>query len=163
VKWNGRLTRTAGLTTSTGRALLAVECVVSLSTPLLRLRKARDMVETLLHEMIHAYLSVTRKGDGESSHGPLFMAYMYQINARTGFNLTVRHSFHDEVNHYLNQHIWRCDGICKSLRPKYGYIRRARDRAPAPSDFGWKRHAAECGGTYHKVPIESVPDFILGK
>ena len=35
-------------------------CSIGMSTPLLKLRPRKDMVETLLHEMIHAYLFVTQ-------------------------------------------------------------------------------------------------------
>ena len=35
-------------------------CVIRLSEPLLKLRPVKDLKETLLHEMIHAYIFLNR-------------------------------------------------------------------------------------------------------
>ena len=71
-----------------------------MSTPLLKLRPRKDMVETLLHEMIHAYLFVTQNNRDRDGHGPEFHKHMYRINNETGTNISVYHNFHDEVNLY---------------------------------------------------------------
>jgi hypothetical protein len=44
--------------------------LIRLSVPLLKLRPRKDLVETLLHEMIHAYLFVTDGDDDHDGHGP---------------------------------------------------------------------------------------------
>ncbi len=44
--------------------------MIRLSVPLLKLRPRKDLVETLLHEMIHAYLFVTDGDDDHDGHGP---------------------------------------------------------------------------------------------
>lgn len=70
---------------------------IRLSLPLLKLRPRRDLVETLLHEMIHAYLFVTDGDDDHDGHGPAFHEHMYRINREAGTKISVYHTFHDEV------------------------------------------------------------------
>lgn len=59
-------------------------CSITLSEPLLKLRPRKDLVETLLHEMIHAYLFVTNNNQDRDGHGPEFHKHMYRINAEAG-------------------------------------------------------------------------------
>lgn len=108
------------------------------------------MVETLLHEMIHAYLFVTQNNRDRDGHGPEFHKHMYRINAATGASISVYHSFHDEVALY-KQHWWRCNGPCTKRPPFYGFVKRAMNRAPGPNDRWWAQHTASCGGTFVKV------------
>lgn len=76
LKWSSnRMTSTAGLCSWSPRTNFAV---IKLSKPLLTLRSRGDLVETLLHEMIHAYLFVTREDDNHESHGPKFHYHMYR-------------------------------------------------------------------------------------
>ena len=56
VKWSPRMTLCAGVCSYQYRSGF---CSIRLSVPLLKLRPRKDLVETLLHEMIHAYLFVT--------------------------------------------------------------------------------------------------------
>ena len=65
-------------------------CSISLSVPLLKLRPRKDLVETLIHEMIHAYLFVTNNNRDRDGHGPEFQYHMNRINQETGTNITVR-------------------------------------------------------------------------
>ena len=58
VKWSPRMTLCAGVCSYQYRSGF---CSIRLSVPLLKLRPRKDFVETLLHEMIHAYLFVTGK------------------------------------------------------------------------------------------------------
>lgn len=48
------------------------------------------MFQTLLHEMIHAYLFVTNNDKDREGHGPEFCKHMHRINRLTGANITVR-------------------------------------------------------------------------
>lgn len=64
-------------------------CTVSLSKPLLSLRPRKDLVETLLHEMIHAYLFVTQNNKDRDGHGPEFQKHMHRINSEAKTNITV--------------------------------------------------------------------------
>ncbi|NXX94262.1 SPRTN protein, partial [Centropus bengalensis] len=125
-------------------------CSIRLSEPLLKLRPRKDLVETLLHEMIHALLFVTNNDNDRESHGPEFCRHMRRINRLTGANVTIYHSFHEEVDLY-RQHWWRCNGPCQYRKPYYGYVKRSVNRAPSSRDFWWAEHRATCGGTFKKV------------
>ena len=110
VRWTKRMTLCAGTCKYEGFG----SSTISLSEPLLKFRTSNELKETLLHEMIHAYLFITDpescKIDG--GHGPPFVKIMLNINEITGLNLTVYHNFKDEVE-YHRQHVWRCDGRCR--------------------------------------------------
>ncbi|XP_066148547.1 DNA-dependent metalloprotease SPRTN [Euwallacea fornicatus] len=147
VSWSKRMTTCAGVCSYQGRGGL---CSITLSEPLLKLRPRKDLVETLLHEMIHAYLFVTNNNRDRDGHGPEFHSHMYRINAETGTNITVYHDFHDEVRLY-QQHWWRCNGPCQHWHPYFGTVRRATNRPPGPNDRWWNDHLNKCGGNFVKV------------
>uniref|UniRef100_A0A672FB89 SprT-like N-terminal domain n=1 Tax=Salarias fasciatus TaxID=181472 RepID=A0A672FB89_SALFA len=147
VKWSPRMTLCAGVCSYEGRGGL---CSIRLSEPLLKLRPRKDLVETLLHEMIHALLFVTQNNRDRDGHGPEFCKHMNRINQASGTRITIYHSFHDEVDVY-RQHWWRCDGPCRTRRPYYGWVKRAMNRAPSRLDPWWEEHRLTCGGSYTKV------------
>uniref|UniRef100_A0A1A8C865 DNA-dependent metalloprotease SPRTN n=2 Tax=Nothobranchius kadleci TaxID=1051664 RepID=A0A1A8C865_NOTKA len=147
VKWSPRMTLCAGVCSYEGRGGL---CSIRLSEPLLKLRPRKDLVETLLHEMIHALLFVTQNNRDREGHGPEFCKHMNRINKASGTKITIYHSFHDEVDVY-RQHWWRCNGPCQSRRPFFGYVKRAINRAPSSLDPWWEDHQRTCGGTYTKI------------
>ncbi|KAI4470043.1 hypothetical protein MML48_1g18655 [Holotrichia oblita] len=147
VSWSKKMTSCAGVCSYQGRGGM---CTITLSEPLLKLRPRKDLVETLLHEMIHAYLFVTHNNRDRDGHGPEFHKHMFRINKEAGTNITVYHSFHDEVRLY-QQHWWRCNGPCQTRKPYFGMVRRATNRAPGPYDRWWSEHARTCGGTFIKV------------
>ncbi|KAK2722283.1 hypothetical protein QYM36_002720 [Artemia franciscana] len=125
-------------------------CCINLSLPLLKLRPKKDLVDTLLHEMIHAYLFVLFKSTVHAGHGPEFQMHMHRINALAGTNITIYHSFHAEMSLY-KQHWWLCTGTCNKRPPYFGYVKRSMNRAPGPNDLWWKRHKATCSGVFVKV------------
>ncbi|KRY54456.1 SprT-like domain-containing protein Spartan, partial [Trichinella britovi] len=147
VRWSSRMTLCAGVCSYEGKYGL---CSIRLSQPLLKYRPRKDLVETLLHEMIHAYLFVTEGNRDRDGHGPAFQKHMHRINSTAGTNITIYHNFHDEVNVH-RQHWWRCNGKCRYRRPFYGWVKRATNRAPGPYDFWWAEHKNSCGGTFEKV------------
>ncbi|XP_018929933.2 DNA-dependent metalloprotease SPRTN-like [Cyprinus carpio] len=147
VKWSPRMTLCAGVCSYEGRGGL---CSIRLSAPLLKLRPRRDLVQTLLHEMIHALLFVTQNNRDRDGHGPEFCKHMDRINQASGANITIYHSFHDEVDVY-RQHWWRCNGPCQNRRPFFGYVKRAMNRPPSARDPWWAEHQKTCGGTYTKI------------
>lgn len=100
--------------------------------------------------MIHAYLFVQNIREPNGGHGPNFKKMMTDINKVAGTNITVYHTFHDEVAVYQT-HIWRCNGICQHRKPFYGWVKRTRNLAPGPRDFWWAKHHETCGGTFQKV------------
>lgn len=147
VRWSPRMTLCAGLCCYEGRGGL---CSIRLSKPLLQLRPRKDLVETLLHEMIHALLFVTDNNKDHDGHGPEFCKHMYRINKETGTNITIYHNFHDEVDQ-LRQHWWRCQGSCRTKPPYFGFVKRSMNRAPSPRDTWWSKHQMTCAGNYIKV------------
>ncbi|XP_063299458.1 DNA-dependent metalloprotease SPRTN [Pelobates fuscus] len=147
VKWSTRMTLCAGVCSYEGRGGL---CSIRLSEPLLKLRPRKDLVETLLHEMIHALLFVTYNNKDHDSHGPEFCKHMKRINCLTGANISVYHNFHDEVDEY-RKHWWLCNGPCQARKPYFGYVKRAMNRAPSALDPWWSDHQRTCGGTFIKV------------
>ncbi|KAM4712590.1 DNA-dependent metalloprotease SPRTN [Anableps anableps] len=147
VKWSPRMTLCAGVCSYEGRGGL---CSIRLSEPLLKLRPRKDLVETLLHEMIHALLFVTQNNRDRDGHGPEFCKHMNRINKASGTKITIYHSFHDEVDVY-RQHWWRCSGPCQNRKPYFGFVKRAMNRAPSSLDPWWEDHQRTCGGTYTKV------------
>ncbi|XP_006902949.1 PREDICTED: sprT-like domain-containing protein Spartan [Elephantulus edwardii] len=157
VKWSMRMTLCAGICSYEGRGGM---CSIRLSEPLLKLRPRKDLVETLLHEMIHAYLFVTNNDKDREGHGPEFCKHMHRINRLTGANITVYHTFHDEVDEY-RRHWWRCNGPCQYQKPFYGYVKRAINRAPSAHDYWWAEHQRTCGGTY--VKIKEPENYSKGK
>ncbi|KAK0096087.1 hypothetical protein PV326_006501 [Microctonus aethiopoides] len=147
VRWSQRMTTCAGTCSFHPRNR---ECVIALSAPLLKLRPRKDLVETLLHEMIHGYLFLTNNNRDRDGHGPEFCKHMDRINRDAGTNITIYHTFHDEVRLY-QQHWWRCNGPCQNRPPYFGTVRRAMNRAPGPSDFWFNSHQLSCGGVFIKV------------
>lgn len=124
--------------------------IIRLSEPLLKLRSRKDLVETLLHEMIHAWNFVRGVLEENGGHGQNFLAKMHEINRQAGTNISVYHTFRDEVEIY-KKHWWRCDGACKNRGPFYGFVKRTSNRAPGPNDRWWSSHQSSCGGTFVKV------------
>jgi len=162
LSWSPQMTSTAGLCAWNPRTHF---CSIRLSLPLLKLRSRRDLVETLLHEMIHGFLFVTKEDDNHESHGDKFHYHMFRINQMTGARISVYHTFTNEVRSYQN-HVWKCDGPCQNRPPYFGIVRRAMNRQPSPHDTWWKQHQETCGGTYHKIAEpdpKSKPKSLLEK
>ena len=139
---------------------LGTFCVVRLSKPLLQYRSLKELLETLLHEMIHAFLFVTKtrhtRNDGIDGHGPDFIKKMVEINEVTGFKLSVYHTFSEEVDQ-ARKHVWLCNGrVCPKKPPYFGVVQRARNMPPGPQDWWFAKHNAMCGGRYIKV-LEPEP------
>ncbi|KAL6061367.1 Protein with SprT-like domain at the N terminus [Balamuthia mandrillaris] len=146
VKWSKRMTLCAGLCTFEGKGGL---CCVKLSEPLLKFRPRSDLISTLLHEMIHAFLFITVQERDRDAHGPSFQWHMQRINKEANTNITIYHSFHNEVD-YHRVHWWRCSH-CHHI------LKRSMNRPPRPSDPWWPRHQRLCGGTYTKIREPAGP------
>ncbi|CDU20188.1 hypothetical protein YYC_00409 [Plasmodium yoelii 17X] len=147
VKWSNKMKLCAGICIFKKSGY----CCIRLSLPLLKLRKIREYKETLLHEMIHAFLFLNqKKSDKNDGHGPEFKKHMYRINKLTGLNISIYHSFHDEVHFYRN-HVWRCTGICRKYPPHFGYIKRSMNRPPGPKEKWWRSHSTYCSGKFVKI------------
>jgi hypothetical protein len=128
---------------------------LKLSTPLLQYRPRFDTINTLLHEAIHAYFFITTswrhsRGDDGTGHGAGFQLLSDAINNHGNYEVTIYHTFHDEVESYRT-HVWQCDGPCKTQPPYFGLVKRSMNRAPGKGDSWWARHETECGGAYTKI------------
>jgi predicted SprT family Zn-dependent metalloprotease len=147
LEWSKRMTTCAGIFYAKHH-----EYVIRLSEPLLKFRAIKEVKETLLHEMIHAWVQIENldQSDDQSGHGYNFKSKMYEVNKSTGFNITVYHTFHDEVD-YHKKHVWRCDGQCQKKAPYFGLVKRAMNRAPGKNDFWWQNHEETCGGKFTKI------------
>jgi len=147
IQWSKKMTVCAGLCRYE-KGL----CSISLSEPLLKLRPRKDLVETILHEMIHAYLFLTNNKNhrDRDGHGSEFCKHMYRINVSAGTQISIYHNFHEEVKLY-KQHWWKCNGPCKHNKPFYGYVKRSINRPPGPNDTWWANHKAICNGNFIKV------------
>ncbi|OUM63191.1 hypothetical protein PIROE2DRAFT_22238, partial [Piromyces sp. E2] len=146
VRWSKRMTLCAGICYYYPGGY----CSVRLSEPLLKFRTRDDFINTLLHEMIHAYLFLTEGNKDHDGHGESFHRIMYKLNKETGSNITVYHNFHNEVNHYRT-HVWRCNGPCRNRPPFFGYVRRSMNRKPQKADHWWRQHQMTCGGEFIKI------------
>ncbi|XP_058812134.1 uncharacterized protein LOC131676811 [Topomyia yanbarensis] len=149
LEWSKRMYSCAGICYQRSNRL-GKSCIIRLSEPLLKLRSRKDLIETLLHEMIHAYCFVLGIREGNGGHGPNFKKIMNGINRIAGTNITVYHTFHDEVNLYKT-HWWKCNGVCRNRAPHYGTVKRSANRKPGPSDFWWAEHQRTCGGEFLKI------------
>lgn len=88
LEWSKRMYSCAGICYQRSNRL-GRSCIIRLSEPLLKLRPRKDLVETLLHEMIHAYCFVLGIREGNGGHGPNFKKIMHGINRIAGTNITV--------------------------------------------------------------------------
>ncbi|GJQ15005.1 hypothetical protein GpartN1_g6796.t1 [Galdieria partita] len=140
VEWSKRMTLCAGLCEC---CVFNNSCRIKLSQPLLSLRPITDLVDTLLHECIHAYLFMTNSITDHDAHGSNFIYHMNRINQDAGSHITIYHSFIDEVEYY-RQHHWQCTQ-CNWV------IKRAMNRPPSCRDPWWDGHQRGCGGKFYKV------------
>ena len=71
VEWSTRMTLCAGVTYLHKKG----DCTIRLSKPILKYRSTKELKETLLHEMIHAYLFIQQKQSyadyTNGGHGPV--------------------------------------------------------------------------------------------
>ncbi|KAK7193472.1 hypothetical protein DPSP01_000034 [Paraphaeosphaeria sporulosa] len=157
VLWSPRLTLCAGICELSRdpatRKFTRIR--LKMSTPLLQYRPRSDTINTLLHEAIHAYFFITTswrhtRGNDGTGHGEGFRLLADAINSHGSYEVTIFHSFHDEVDSYRT-HVWQCSGPCKAQPPYFGLVKRSMNRPPGEYDSWWAKHQSECGGTYTKT------------
>lgn len=79
LEWSKRMYSCAGICYMR-RTRVGQSVIIRLSEPLLKLRQRKDLVETLLHEMIHAFSFIRGIREGNGGHGPFFHQMMNDIN-----------------------------------------------------------------------------------
>ena len=149
VNFSEKMTKSAGLF-----SFYNGKPVIRLSIIILKYRSIKEIKETLLHEMIHAYCYYKKydMSDDLSGHGYYFKKKMFEINKLTGFKISIYHHFIKEINLYSN--IWRCNGKCRNKKPNFGFIIRQNNRKPQKADGSkFKVHKKYCGGEYEKLNI----------
>ncbi|CCF73768.1 SprT-like family [Babesia microti strain RI] len=151
VAWSRKLKRCAGICYYKVSQPPGI-CIIRLSEPLLKYRCIDDYKQTLLHEMIHAYLFLTQTRHKRTGHGKQFIKWMNKVNQLTGLKVSIRHNFVEEVKYY-RKYVWRCNGICRLNPPSFGYIRRAINLAPSAKDSWWSDHLILCGGQFVQIHI----------
>lgn len=162
ITWSNKMTRCAGLCYYI-KSKNSNSCIIRLSEPLLKYRSLEDLIDTILHEMIHAYLFVY--GDGSNSyhnrdgHGEAFQEWMHKINQSAGTRITVYHSFQNEVDLYRT-HIWKCNGPCSSRPPYYGLVKRSINRPPQPADSWYNSHRKSCNGSFIKISPDNTHSIV---
>lgn len=145
-EWSQRMTLCAGICIFKG----GNDVTIRLSEKLLQYRPLEDHIDTLLHEMIHAYLFLTKRIRDHDGHGADFQFHMQRINQLANSNITIYHKFHDEVD-YHRRHVWQCNGICAQQPPHFGLVKRSMNRKPSCADYWWSQHERCCGGTFVKI------------
>eukprot|EP01084_Bolivina_argentea_P190511 327359_1 len=150
LKWNYREKFNAGYCKYNTNTNI---CVIELSALLLQYRNTKEVIETLIHEMIHSYLYIKQLNHDRTSHGCRFLSIMNVINylcinKNNNLNISVRHGYTNEIE--MNKsHKWKCNGICSRI------IYRPICRPPGKHEIWWNKHQIECGGIYKIVEINS--------
>ncbi|EDQ84831.1 uncharacterized protein MONBRDRAFT_12453 [Monosiga brevicollis MX1] len=121
----------------------------SAMTPALPQLRASLLIP-LQFESHAAYLFLSKGERDRDAHGPNFHYHMQRINVLSGSQVTVFHTFHDEVDLH-RVHWWQCQGPCQKRSPYFGLVKRAMNRAPSPRDPWWADHQRNCGGNYVKI------------
>ena len=127
------------------------ECLIELSLCLLQYRSSKEMIETLIHEMIHSYLFIKKLNNDHTSHGSRFLSIMNVINhvcKDCNLNITVRHNFHDEIQENKSCK-WECN-LCQRI------IYRPYCRPPGKHEKWWNKHKRECGGVYKIIESNNI-------
>ncbi|KAE8301638.1 SprT-like family protein [Giardia duodenalis] len=103
VHWSNRLTRSAGLCKYRGtRTEEHSPIVIILSAPLLQYRSQHDLLDVLVHEMIHAYLFRLKVFE-RVHHGPVWHAQAHRINQAAGLTIRACHNYYQEVRYIAHQ------------------------------------------------------------
>ncbi|KAG0490958.1 hypothetical protein HPP92_007821 [Vanilla planifolia] len=131
VSWVPRMNRIVATCDCTEAGL----CEIKLSETLLKPCSSADLKNTLLHEMIHAFLWIKKKNNNHSDHGPNFLALASSINSNCkddverpsdGYKITMHHGFQSKTDNNDNQQ-W--------MRASNGdLIKRGTGREPLPYD-----------------------------
>lgn len=118
-------------------------CYIYLSKPILQYRPTKDIIETLLHEMIHAFLFIFDiHSHDRSDHGKRYIAIMNAINyCLKGVKIEIYHYCNDECEH-IKLTIFQCNGHCQKI------IERPKNKPPGKHEKWWNKHKRNCNGKF---------------
>ena len=121
-------------------------CYIYLSKPILQYRPTKEIIETLIHEMIHGYLYLMDVHHHDrSDHGKRFISIMNAINYSTKYiKITVYHYCHSEMDE-IKISIFQCNGVCQKI------VRRPNNKPPGKHEKWWNKHKNQCNGIFIKV------------
>jgi len=100
IQWSNSQTSCSGITFRDRR-------LISISRPILgdpRMDRS-ELVNTVLHEMIHAHLFIEGHDEDSVNHGPRFRHHMRRINEAGGHRITVDHAAAARV---VPRYGWMC-------------------------------------------------------
>ncbi|ORE07062.1 hypothetical protein BCV72DRAFT_304999 [Rhizopus microsporus var. microsporus] len=100
---------------------------------MLKLRSKKSLIETLLHETIHALHFITQVCDGYDGHSPAFHREARRINRLVKLNITVSHKDHVKQITVF----WNYKTIDKQI--------------PQSADAWCSEHQRTCGGKFIKI------------
>lgn len=121
---------------------LSQDVFIYLSSSLLEMCDRTEILYVLLHEMIHAYLIITKE-QFHSNHGIYFQQKLREINTKENFSIPL---FNLSTDH-SHSHEWVCSQCFLT-------IYRDRNHPPSPLDLWWKFHNASCKGSFRSKQKE---------
>lgn len=105
IEWSNSMTSKSAMTD-------LERLIIRVSRPVHRHLSHRELEETVLHEMIHAYCHVHDLPTGEDTHGGHFLKIMRRLNRTAGYCITVDHPAADELKRAYK---WVCK-VCRQKR-----------------------------------------------
>eukprot|EP01083_Nonionella_stella_P096890 272401_1 len=149
VQWSDISTEPINMYDNIGYSMMENRiCNIYLSLPILQYTSTKDIIETLIHEMIHCYLFLfDQHRYDRSDHGKRFISIMNAINYCTkSIKITVYHYCHKAMD-MVKMTMFQCNGICQEL------MQRPRNNPPGKQDIWWTKHQTECGGMFDIVEV----------
>lgn len=134
VKWSAKMKKKAGACGyKRGVKLLKI----TLSTPILSSRSNWEIIDILLHEMVHAYTIIKNL---KLDHGSDFQACADKIRKKGGYEIKTCHRFFKEAK-ASNTFFWKCDQC-------YTVVGRTNKRKPT---FKHGFHNIPCNGVFRQT------------
>lgn len=149
MEWSKNMHSCAGISYSL-RNGSGKDVTVRLSEPILKLKSRRDLIDNMLHQMIHAYLFLMKIREGNGGHGAYFKKIMLAINKVAGTKITPDITLPNDLD-YSRQYWWRCNGICQDRGPFFGFVQTETASSPDNEVQWYAKHQELCGGTFMKI------------
>ncbi|CAF0887571.1 unnamed protein product [Brachionus calyciflorus] len=138
IEWSSRLRSTAASTILDRNVDESICVVIRLASNLLQKLSRVDLIQILLHEMIHAFLGLAI-GDFDAGHTLSFRKILKKINYILKLDIPIEHDYVETLD---LAYIWQCTK-CKEKRIRFYNI------PPTQNQRG--EHAAKCNGSFKKV------------
>ncbi|KAL0921570.1 hypothetical protein M5K25_008655 [Dendrobium thyrsiflorum] len=163
VTWAPRMRRSIGIC----RYIEAGHCEIHMSKSLLKLRSSSDLKNSLLHEMVHAFVWI-KQNNKSRRHDNYFWAIANEINSSrkdddqrpcSGYNISDQHMFPDEaetstVHHWMCKscgHVIKRDSDRGSCSPSDCFKKTGHEGDCGNLSCEWHRHKKLCSGLHNKA------------